>query len=660
MDATTYQGSQRDTAATRTDTPLIEVPQSVRVLPQALIRDVGATQLSDAVHLVSGTSLGNDYGGTWDSIQMRGFDVTEGALLNGFAVPTQSGPRRDTALIERVEFLKGPGASLYGSSEPGGTYNVVTKKPLFVPLRRLGVELGTRDFRRATADLSGPLSGRVAYRLNLVAEDGAYRTRLADTKRYVIAPAVTWKLGNDTVLNYEADITRLRTPYDRGLIAPNGDVFGLPRDRYLGEPSRPNLHISGNVHQLTLQHGLAPDWNLRTGFMYRRTGNDGVGMEPGTLLRDGRTLTRRDSWRDMPSKLTSFQAEVDGRLQTGAWRHTVLAGIVHSRFEHVGDIRGSNPAVSNYGIDILAPTYGAAEATSRPIRVARQSENHGTAAYVQDQVDLTGAWKVLAGVRVDHFHQRGHDLVRNLGTDDQKHTAVTPRLGLVYLITPDLSAFVSHGRSFKPNAGMAHDGSSFDPQRGSAVEAGLKWQSADQRLTASASVYEIRKRNVLSRDPEHADFNVATGQVRSRGLELDVAGELDPHWRLSASAALTDAETTRDNTASLVGKRFSGVPKHSAALFVMYTDVLPGGARYGVGGGASHVGKRAVDNANTLFIPGYTAVRLSGFWQATRQMRLTLTLRNALDRYYFESAFGSSRLQPGLGRQVIAGIQYDF
>lgn len=341
-DARSYAGEQRNTAASRTDTPLIEVPQNVRIVPQKLVEDLGATRLADVVGFVSGMSQGNDYGGTWDSFALRGFEASPGSLINGFSSTCQCGPRRDAGTIERVEVLKGPSAALYGSSEPGGTYNIVTKKPQFRPMREAGLKVGNRGLCRATFDATGPFSSTLAWRLNLVAEKGATRTSLIETSKYIVAPSLTWAPTARTIVNYEADITRIRTPYDRGLPVIDGRTDALPRDRYLGEPSIPNLHIRGDVHQLTLNHTLNDQWSVRAGLMHRKTDNTGHGTEPGALQRDGRTLTRRMAWRSMPSSNTSLQAEATGKLQTGTLRHTVLTGVEVSRYTHHADIRGSD------------------------------------------------------------------------------------------------------------------------------------------------------------------------------------------------------------------------------------------------------------------------------------------------------------------------------
>ncbi|ODS65059.1 MAG: ligand-gated channel protein [Acidovorax sp. SCN 65-108] len=657
---TGYQGVQRNTAATRTDTPLIETPQSVRVVPQQLMEDLGASRLADTVDYVSGITRLNDFGGTWDNYAIRGFSNTDGGqLLNGFASNRGYGPQRDVSSVERIEFLKGPAAALYGSSEPGGTLNIVTKKPQFTPAHKAGVRVGGHGYRRATLDTTGPLGTDVAYRLNVAAEDGASRTALVDNRKMVVAPSLTWNLGANTVLNYEAEFIRIRTPLDRGIVQVRGNVGALPYDRYLGDPSRENLHVNGDTHQLTLDHDLGQGWRTRLGASYRETDLYGAAVDlTGPLAADSRTLTRRDSWRSLPARDASLQGEVEGKLQAGGFSHTVLAGVETWRLTAAQDIRYSSLASQPFAIDIYNPVYNQPVGNLTP-GFDLVDRTRATGVFVQDQIDLTEKWKLLAGVRFDRFHQDSEN--RSAATrQEQAHSATTPRIGLTYLINPNTSVYASAGRSFRPNAGTDESGKAFDPQKGQALELGAKWQSADQRLNASVALFDIRKTNVLTRSPTNANFSTAAGEVQSRGLELDVAGQIDTHWRMTANMAYTDTEVTRDNNPALLGKRLLNVPRVSAGLFAIREDQAPWGGRYGIGGGLVHVGERTGTATDTYRLPAYTTARITGYWQIDKRMRLTLDVHNLFDMAYYTASWGALTVIPGLGRQVVAGVQVVF
>ncbi|WP_354686050.1 TonB-dependent siderophore receptor [Cupriavidus necator] len=644
--------------ATRTDTPLREVPQSVRVVTSELIDDLGATRLADTVDYVSGIARLNDFGGTWDNYAIRGFSSTDmGYLVNGFPGSRGYNPMRDAATVERFEFLKGPAAALYGSSEPGGTINIVTKKPKFTRATTAEVSAGTLGFARATVDTTGPIHDKVAYRLNVMAEDSASRSSLIDSHKYLVAPALAWAIDSQTLLQYEGEFMRVRTPLDRGIVNVNGKLT-LPRDRFLQEPSDPNLHLSSDTHQLTLDRELTTGWRTRLGVSYKESGFEGYAAEFGSVLADGRTLTRRNSWRTLPSRDTSANAEIEGNFHTGGLAHRMLVGIEASRLFMGMDIAYSSLATNPYAIDIYEPVYGQAKPPVLP-NISTRENQRNVGAYLQDEVSLGERWKLLAGVRFDNYHQSVDNLLTGRSTS-QSQTAVSPRVGLTWLPTAQLSAYVSLGKSFRPNSGVDEAGNAFDPQHGRAVEAGLKWQSSDARLGATLAVFDIRKKNVLTRSPTNANFNIAAGEATSRGLEVDAFGQLDQHWRISTSFALVNAKVTEDN-AIAPGTRLTNIPKVSASLLAIREDAMPwGGGRYGVGTGIVYVGSRSGNATDTYSLPAYATVKLITYWQIDRRTRVFMDVHNVFNKNYYPASWGNLAVIPGLGRQFVAGLRYQF
>jgi iron complex outermembrane receptor protein len=649
-------------AATRTETPLREVPQAVRVVPRQLIEDLSATRLDDTLDYVSGISRQHGLGGLWDNFAVRGFagsDETGNAyLVNGFVGNRGYSAPRDTANTERIEFLKGPSAALYGSGEPGGTVNVVTKKPRFTPGYGIELGAGSHDRRRAAADLTGPLGGGLAYRLNLATEDNGSFRDFIGTRRTLVAPALTWALGDRTVLNYEGEFSRYRTPFDRGIPAVAGRLGGVPVSRFLGEPSDGDMALDTRTHQFTADHQLSDDWRLRAGVSHKDGTFDGFSSEASGVRADGRTVWRQRRFRDYRSHDTGLQAEIAGRFATGGLAHDVLAGAESYRYALRQNLLRVNPsAAAPYAIDLYDPVYGGAHPALRPSTDTDEHQRNN-AVFLQDQIGLTARWKLMAGVRIDRFHQDLRNL-RTGGAAQQAHTATSPRLGVTYIASEALSLYASASRSFRPNAGSDRLGNAFDPESGRALETGLKWQSADQRLAGAMALFQIAKRNVLTTDLADAGFSTAAGEVRSRGLEADLAGALDRNWRVSANAAYTDAQVTRD-AALAPGTRLRNVPRVSGSLLLVREDALADGSRYGVGGGLVHVGRRTADVTGSLDLPAYSTVRLLGYWQATRNARLSLDVHNLFDKTYYASSYSSVWIAPGAPRTVTARLQYRF
>lgn len=650
---------QESSGATRTDTPLREVPQAVRVMPRQLVDDIGAVRLDDTLDYVSGVSRQNNFGGQWDNFAIRGLAGNEntglGFLLNGFAGNRGFNAPRDTANIERIEFLKGPAAALYGSSEPGGTVNIVTKKPRFSAAHSAETYIGSYDLYRLAVDSTGPLTESLAYRINAAVEDrGSFRDKI-DSERQFFAPALTWVLGTGTVLNYEAEYLRQKAPLDRGVIAIGGRFDTVSRTRFLGEPNDGDIVIENLTHQLSLDHQLNDAWRTRIGLAYKTGTLDGYSTEARPAL-NGSILTRQRRYRDYASEDLSLQAELIGSFTTGALRHDLLTGFETYRFDL--DQRMLRVNGSPYGIDVFNPVYGQTPPPLAP-NTDTSERQLNTAWFIQDQIGLSERWKLLAGLRIDHFDQR-IDNHRNNTVRKQDHIAHSPRIGLSYLATPQWSLYVSAGTTFRPNTGIDRFDQAFDPETGRALEAGIKYESADGRLGANAAIFDIRKKNVLTRDPADSNYSVAAGEVRSRGLEFDLSGRIDRFWRVTASFAYLDAKVTRDNNPQLEGKPLLNVPRTSASLLAVREAPLTDGSRYGIGGGLSYVGERAGDALDTFKLPSYTTAKLLAYWRISDQLRVSLDVDNLFDRTYYASSYDRWWITPGTARVITVGLQAKF
>lgn len=663
-----------EASGTKTDLPLRELPQAVRVMSRQTMDDLGATRVDDVLDYVGGVSRQNNFGGLWDNIAIRGLagDINNGMplLLNGFSGNRGFNAPRDTANIERIEFLKGPAASLYGSSEPGGTVNVVTKKPLWKPAHSIEAYAGSYDFYRTALDSTGPLSENLAYRLNLAVEHrGSFRDYV-DTRRTLLAPAFTWKLAPSTRLDYSAEILRHETPLDRGVVAINNELGAVPRTRFLGEPADGDVRVDNQTHQLSVEHVLNPQWSTRVGLSYKKGTLEGFSTEPQpTLQPDQRTLRRQRRFRGYASEDITLQGELLGRIQTGDIGHELLVGAETYRLDFDQRMLRANPtAAAPYAIDVLNPVYGQAQPTPLPNTDTAEDQKN-LALYVQDTLVLGEKWRVLGGVRFDRYEQSLLNRRTSLRSE-QSPTATSPRIGLSYLPDAQWTFFANAGKSFRPNNGVSAAASPFSPESGRAFEVGGKWENAAKTLGGTVALYDIRKKNVLTADPDpvNAGFSIAAGEVRSRGMDLDLSGQLSRHWRMNASLSYIDATVLRDNQLE-VGGRLLNIPRVNGSVLVMYEDAARNGGRYGLGGGFTYSGKRlgesrtqAQANAGTsaFELPGYTVAKLAAYWRVSPALRLSLDVDNLFDKTYYTNSFQHTWVSPGSPRMVVLGMQAKF
>ncbi|CAM3687275.1 TonB-dependent siderophore receptor [Paracidovorax anthurii] len=668
----TYQAQEASGA--KTDLPLRELPQSVRVITRQAIDDLGATRLDDVLDYVGGVSRQNNFGGLWDNVAIRGLPGNENTgsatLLNGFSGNRGFNAPRDMAGVERIEFLKGPAAALYGSSEPGGTLNIVTKRPQWTSANAVEGYAGSHGYKRAALDSTGPLGENVAYRLNVAAEDrDSFRDHVS-SQRQVVAPAFTWKLGGGTVLDYSGEYLRHRAPLDRGVVAVNNQLGALPRSRFLGEPADGDMTVENVTHQLSLLHEWNAQWRSRMALSYRTTSMEGFSTEASTLLSDG-TLRRQRRYRDFSSDDTALQAELIGNVQWGGMPHELLMGVETYRYTLDARMLRINPtAAAPYGINIFNPVYGQPQPTPGPNTDFTERQRN-LAFYAQDAIQIAPQWRVLAGARFDRYRQN-YDNHRTGTTDGQDPTAASPRVGVSWLPNAQWTVYANAGTSFRPNSSftssVGRNGLQLDPEKGRALELGVKWESADQRLGATAAVFDITKRNMLTTDPLDANFQITAGKVRSRGAEFDLAGQLSTHWRLNASLVLNDVEVVSDNTLE-IGGRLLNVPRVNGSVLAVYEDALAGGQRYGVGGGVTHVGKRlgaartqaeATAGTPAFELPAYTTAKLVAYWRLTPTMRLTLDVDNVFDKTYYTTSVSRLWVTPGTARTVTVGLQARF
>ncbi|WP_434771216.1 TonB-dependent siderophore receptor [Pseudomonas entomophila] len=656
--------AERSASATRTDTALHETPQSVSVVPRDVLKDTSATRLQEGLDYAGGVGRANNFGGQGlTTLTVRGFTTGE-FYRNGFPINRGYPNAPDANTVERLEVIRGPASTLYGRGDPGGTFNIVSKQPQLDDKVTVGSQIDDQGLRRATLDATGALTqdGALAYRLNVLGEGGESFRDDVDSERYGVTPVLSWQVDDATRIVFEGDFMRNNHPLDRGLTRLPRQAGTASRDTNVWEKGSDNLlHNDNDMAQLRFEHRLDDDWTLAGGLQWLDGSLKGNAVEANGLQADGRTLGRNFNYRELEWTSRDYQLNLTGHFDTAGLSHTLLTGLEYEDYDYSSIILRSAGGAAAYPIDLFNPVLG----QPRPAltrTTTHDRENLKTwAAFVQDQVALTERLKALAGVRFERFEHDYDDKLSNARDFSNGQNGVTPRVGLMYDLTETLALYGTASRSFKPNSGTSLQGGGFDPERGKSYEIGLKWESLDRRLSVDAAVYHTVKENVLTRDPNDptGTYSVAAGEVRSRGFDLNIAGNITPEWRMIGGYAYVDAEVTRDNTLAR-GTRLANIPRNTFSLLNTY-EFQEGAAKgLGLGVGFKHVDDRAGQTAvSTYTMDQYSVVDLLSFYTVNEHVRLNLDVKNVFNTRYDEGAF-NTYVYPGAPRTVQAGVSYTF
>jgi iron complex outermembrane receptor protein len=639
--------------ATRTDTPILDVPQSIQVIPRQVIRDQGAITVREALRNISGLTLSSTSGNRRENFILRGFSAEQ--FTNGIRDDFYSArTRTELANIERIEVLKGPASVLFGQAEPAGIINFITKQPLPDPYYDIGFIAGSYSFYRPTIDISGPLTEdkRLTYRLNAAYEYGeSFRDRV-ETERVFLAPTLAWQITPDTRVGFEFTYLYDQRPVDRGLVVlSNNRIAPIPISRYLGDPEIQEQFTERRA-TLTLDHNFTPDLSLRSAFRYTFANEGG----PGCTLQifgdseDDRNFPVEECIGNQDYETWTWQNELVSKFTTGPFKHTFLFGLEYARQFNLyeGNFRSAGT------IDIFEPSYDFIFGEfGDPSTGRNQITSFGV--YLQDQIDLLENLILVIGGRFDTFEDDG---IFNGESYNTNADAFSPRIGLVYRPIPEVSLYASYSQSFTPVGGTNVTGNPFDPQSGTGYEIGVKTELLEGRLISTFALYDTTLSNILTDDPDNPGFSIQVGEQRSQGVEFDLAGEILPGWQVIASVGYTDAEIAKDNVFP-EGNRLNNVPRYTASFWTTY-NFLQGDLRgLGFGAGIFYVSDRAGDLDNSFFVPGYTLVDAAIYYRKDG-WRLALNFKNIFNSRYFDASQSRTVVQPGAPFTVLGTIGITF
>lgn len=638
----------------------LRLPQSVRVLDGALIVNTGIANLSDIFDYAGGMARQNSFGGAWDAYAIRGFsgDINQGPdlLINRFTSNRGFNARRDVATVESFQVLKGPASALSGKGEPGGSINVVTKAPQDEFHASGELSYGRFDTWRGVFDIGGPAGDGLSARAIGVYQYGDSFRHFNKTDRLLFAPSIAWKLGDSVRFLYQFEYNLVHFTHDRGIVAVAGNPKALPRSRFLGEPNDGQITQRTAQHQGTVYIDLAKGVALEAGVQYRDGRMSGQSTHNATLV--GTTLRRQLRVHDYDWQDLSGRVELSANGNFLGLEHQFRMGGDAFKYDQRRVFFRFNPtAATPYGIDIFNPVYG----QPKPVATLNQDlleQLRGESIYAQDLITLDDRFSLLLGVRHDWIRQANVNY-RTSRIDRQSPSVTSPRAAFTFAPSESFSAYVSWGKSFRFNQGVDFFSNTFAPERGQALEGGVKFALADNRLTGTVSLFRITKDNVLVSDPDptHSGFSIAAGRARSKGVEADLNYRLDDRLTLTVVYAYSNAKVIEDTRPALLGSGLSNVPKHSGAIYGFWQSNGKEPGSIGLGAGLTYVGERPGDDVATGFrLPDYVTARLNLSYQLTPGLKAHLDFENLFDEYYIESSYSDVWITPGAPRTVRARI----
>ncbi len=654
--------------ATGTDTPILETPFSVQVVPKEVIRDQRATSIEEALQNVSGINYSGSDGGRTTNIGIRGFgngDVSTPILRDGFRQYGTFQGIPEIANLEQIEILKGPSSILYGQIEPGGILNLVLKKPLPDPFYELELQVGSRNQVQPRIDFNGPLTadGKVLARLSaLYKHEDSFRGFNTPTNRFAIAPSLTWKISDRTKVDFSLEYIRNSGPADFGITRFGTGVAPIPRNRTINNPDD---SITSNFLSLgyTFEHEFNDNWKIRNGFRYLRYDYDYSVLALPFIVNDAE-VTRFYADQDGVANSYSLYTNVVGKFSTGSIKHTLTAGVDLNRTDNriltLFDI--ANPST----INIFDPDYNLVPKPLRadlPPFADTNTISKRLGVYIQDQVQLLDNLIFVAGVRYDTITQKTTNIQTDFidgGESTQADSAFTPRFGLIYRPIEQVALFANYSQSFNPSTSTSFSGTPLGVERGEGFEFGVKTELLDKKLLATLSYFNITKNNVATSDPDFPLFSIPIGQQRSQGIELDVSGEILPGWKVIGSYAYIDAKVTKDTDPTNIGKQLSGVAEHSMSLWTTY-EIQKGALKgLGFGAGLNYAGDRFGDVANTFKIGDYLIGNAAIFYTRDRY-RFALNFKNLTNANYIKGSTGNEGgIEPGEPFTVIGSFSVKF
>jgi catecholate siderophore receptor len=648
------------TTATKTDTALVDVPQSISVITQEVIQDRAMHGVGDALQYVPGVGVAQGEGNR-DTPVMRGSSTTADFFLDGLRDDVQY--LRDLYNIDRVEALKGPNAMIFGRGGSGGVVNRVGKLADGQSHRDLSLQLGSWQRRRLEADVGGATGEATSFRVAALAEDSASYRDGFELRRYGINPTFAWR-GEDSSLVLSAEHFDDERVADRGVPSFQGRPVEVDPSTFFGNAGLSPVRADVDSLGVYFEHDFSGTVTLRNRMRAARYDKSYQNVYPSTVSSDGTQVNlaaySNATGRTNLLNQTDLVVEFGGRFQ-----HTLLAGVelgrqVTDNYRRTGYFPADSCASTSstaFCVPLDDPGYdGSVDFRNN---LTSDADNHGTArvaaVYVQDQVELSDHWQAIVGLRYDRFQVdfTSHtDLINGrTGEFEVTDDLLSPRAGLVFKPIESASIYANYSLAYVPRSGdqmssLNATNAAFEPEKFTNLELGAKWDITPN-LSATAAVYRLDRRNVVIPDPLDPTRSLLVAGQRARGVELGLSGRVNDHWKVVGGYARQDGELLERLSATAPeGATLAQLPEHSLSLWNRFDF----NDAWGAGIGVIHRSSLFPSTDNAVTVPGYTRFDAAVYYAVNERLQLQLNAENLFDREYFVSANSNNNITPGSPR----------
>jgi len=642
--------------ATKTPTPLIDVPQSVTMITADQIEDQGVTQLGNALRFVPGISLETGEGHR-DEVFIRGQETTADFYIDGLRDDAQY--YRSLYNVERVEVLKGANALIFGRGAGGGAINRVSKTANTMDMfGSLGASVDTFGAYSLTGDVNTPIADGAGLRINATYEDFNNHRDFYDGRFIGFTPTLTIEAGPDTTFTASYTYDDDERVTDRGVPSLNGLPLMGYEETFFGDPDYNFSDVAVHIARARVEHEFSSAISFNASLQYADYDKFYANLVPSS----GTTATTfRMGGYESGTKRTNLigQANMVGTFETGGIGHTLLVG---AEFTSGDTDSVRNQARFNNGTDTsitlpLAEVITPPAFTLTPQR-ASTSDLTTVSFYLQEQMDF-GIVQLIAGLRYDEFDLSSTDLISGFSAS-RKDDRVSPRLGLVVKPQEEISIYASWSESFLPGSGdqftvLSTSSATLEPETFENIEAGIKW-SIHPELFLTAAIFRLTRDNTQAPDPLNPGFVIQAGESQVDGFEIGLAGELVDNLNVSLGYAYLDGEITQTTTAAVAGTTLQQVPEHHITAWARY-DVSD---RFGFGAGLVHQSDQFASMSNNVVLPAYTRVDAALYFDVNEDFSLQLNVENLFDETYFPSAHGDNNIQPAEPINASLGARVRF